>query len=89
MEEDEQNNTNTFADKLGALLKNESFKNLINEYDEDNEDVMDFKEFKEELLKTKLDKRKKQINKILEKKRGIKSKEIKKKKKKERNLIQI
>ena len=48
---------------------------------------MDFKEFKEELLKTKLDKRKKQINKILEKKRGIKSKEIKKKK--ERILIQI
>ena len=87
MEEDEQNNTNTFADKLGALLKNEIFKNLINEYDEDNEDVMDFKEFKEELLKTKLDKRKKQINKILEKKRGIKSKEIKKKK--ERILIQI
>ena len=32
MEENEQNNINTFADKFGALLKNESFKNLINEY---------------------------------------------------------
>ena len=54
---------------------------------EENEDVKDFNEFKEELLKTKLKKRKNQINKILDKKRGIKSKEIKKKKK--RNLIQI
>ena len=87
MEENEQNNINTFPVKLGAWLKNESFKNLINEYDEENEDVMDFNVFKEELLKTKLEKIKNITNKILEKKRGIKSKEIKKKKK--RNLIQI
>ena len=61
MEENEQNNINTFTDKLGTLLKNESFKNLINEYDEENEDVMDFNVFKEELLKTKLKKRKEKI----------------------------
>ena len=88
MEENEQNNTNIFAHKLGALLNNEIFKYLINEYDEENEDVMDFIELKEELLKTKLEKRKNQINKIWKKKRVIKSKEIKKKKK-ERNLIHI
>lgn len=52
----EQKQKNSFADKLKLLLNNDEFKDLINAYNEDNEDAYDFKSFKEELLKTKLEK---------------------------------
>ena len=53
----EQKQKKSFVDKLKSLLNNEEFKNLINAYNEDNEEAYNFKSFKEELLKSKLEKK--------------------------------
>ena len=65
---------NSFAGKLKSLLDNEDFKNLINAYEEDNEEAYDFKSFKEELFEIRSEKRKKKLQKDINKKRGIENK---------------
>lgn len=47
----EQKQKKSFFDKLKSLLNNQEFKDLINAYEEDNEQAYDFKSFKEKLLK--------------------------------------
>ena len=71
----EQKQKKSLADKLKSLLNNKEFKDLINAYNEDKEEAYDFKSFKEELLKTKIEKRKKNALKHINKNLGILNKE--------------
>ena len=64
----------TFSDKLARLLNNSKFKKYVNSTVEENSDI-DFKEFKQELENTKLEKAKnRRLQKIKEKRNYLENK---------------
>lgn len=75
----EDRNNKTFTDKLELLLKSNEFRDIINNYEDNSEDI-----FKKELDDIRLKKRKQKLNNFVNDKRKIqnlnKSQEISKNK---------
>ena len=81
----------SFSSKLEILLKNKNFREIVDNFDKEEDDEFTFNTFKEELEKTKLKNRKNNIENKINEKRKIdqNQKDFINKKRKEKETVLV